>query len=334
MPIILVPGPPFQSGIWRTVTSPPLCRANNPVAHQPLGTFEMPMGFRDMAALEDLNHVQFNVFKSENQQLFPLLLSKQFDYIFTLVLLLLQEDNVYHYVLIKSLRNVVNHVELRRSRTDKVKVVKFSKLWTNERQTIAKTKKQIKKDTVDEMQRSDICPQSFGNREILILNRHIKNLHGFESEREIFCSSCEHTSKSLLEKLTHLSSNHDRNTARVCVCCEKVFVSENDFKYLLQNHLSLPVSDESTDQLPVTSTFKNTFKSFHIDVHDSHDFLECVRKEESRIRLHLLEYAQKRPLKVNIGLEIPAEDTLEKTEVHCNTDMTPVFAEGYRNRTT
>ena len=51
---------------------------------------------------------------------FHFFFSKQFDYIFTLVLLLLQEYNVYHYVLIKSLRNVVNHVELRRPQTDKV----------------------------------------------------------------------------------------------------------------------------------------------------------------------------------------------------------------------
>ena len=77
-------GPPLQTDTWRTVTSPHLYSANNPAAHQSLRTFEMLMGFRDMAASENLNYVQVNVFKYENQQLFLLCLSEQFGYTFIL----------------------------------------------------------------------------------------------------------------------------------------------------------------------------------------------------------------------------------------------------------
>ena len=69
-------GPPLQTGSWRTVTSPPLYSSNNPPAHQAIGDFDMPMGFKEMPKFEILNNVQVNVFRYENKQLFPLRLSK------------------------------------------------------------------------------------------------------------------------------------------------------------------------------------------------------------------------------------------------------------------
>ena len=91
-------GPPLQTDTWRTVTSPPLYSSNNPSAHQAIGDFDMPMGFKDMANFAILNTVPVNVFRYENKQLFPLRLSKNYDFEFTLDLVLLQDDQIYHYV--------------------------------------------------------------------------------------------------------------------------------------------------------------------------------------------------------------------------------------------
>ena len=56
-------GPLLQTDTWRTVTSPPLYSSNKPSAHQAIGDFDMPMGFKDKAKFEILNNVQVNVFR-------------------------------------------------------------------------------------------------------------------------------------------------------------------------------------------------------------------------------------------------------------------------------
>ena len=89
-------GRPLELDTWRTVTSPTLYSANNPAAYQPLGSFDMLMGFRDITAFKKLNQVQVNVFKYKKKQLIPLRLSKQFDNVFILDFLLLNEDSVHH----------------------------------------------------------------------------------------------------------------------------------------------------------------------------------------------------------------------------------------------
>ena len=110
-------GPPLQTDTWRTVTSPPLYSSYNPSAHQAIGDFDKPMGFKDRAKFEILN-VQVNVFRYENKQLFPLCLSKNYDFEFTLDLLLLQDDQIYHYVFITNILSLVNHIKQRRPRSD------------------------------------------------------------------------------------------------------------------------------------------------------------------------------------------------------------------------
>ena len=183
------------------------------------------------------------------------------------------------------------------------------------------------------MQRCEICSKTFANRQNL--NRHRKKVHGIKkTEPELFCSLCNHTSKTLLDMQIHLSSTHGGNPARVCTYCKQVFITEESFTCHLQNEHSLPVSkqNDSKDQSPIISAFEDTFKTFRIDGENDLDFLEFMLKKESQIRQKLFELAQKRPLKVqisvNIRLEKPTGETSEKTDIHLNTDMTPVFAEG------
>ena len=71
-----------------------------------------------MANFETLNNVQVNVFRYENKQLFPLRLSKTYDFEFTLDLLLLQDDQIYHYVFITNILSLVNHIKQMRPRSD------------------------------------------------------------------------------------------------------------------------------------------------------------------------------------------------------------------------
>ena len=63
----------------------------------------------------------------------------------------------------------------------------------------------------------------------------------------------------------------------------------------------MPVSEESKDQLPVTSASENTFKTLHIVGDDSPVFLQVMLMKESLIRQNLLEYAGKNLLKVEIS---------------------------------
>ena len=74
--------------------------------HQPVGEFEMPMGFEQMKAFETLNDVATNVFGYDKGQLYPLRVSI-FESDFVMDLLLLYDADIYHYVLITDLVKVV-----------------------------------------------------------------------------------------------------------------------------------------------------------------------------------------------------------------------------------
>ena len=75
---------------------------NRPEIHQPLGEFDMPMGFEDILELEKLNDVQVNVFGYDKGQLFPLQISS-YESEFLMDLLLLYDGDHHHYVLITDL---------------------------------------------------------------------------------------------------------------------------------------------------------------------------------------------------------------------------------------
>ena len=74
--------------------------------HQPVGEFEMPMGFEQMKAFEDLNDVAINVFGYDKGKLYPLRVSS-FESDFVLDLLLLYDADIFLFVLITDLVKVV-----------------------------------------------------------------------------------------------------------------------------------------------------------------------------------------------------------------------------------
>ena len=82
---------------------------SNPNLQQPLGDFEMPMGFDDMKEFESLNNVQVKVFGFEKSQLYPLRVSN-YESSFMMDLLLLYECVWYHYVPITDLGKLVCYV--------------------------------------------------------------------------------------------------------------------------------------------------------------------------------------------------------------------------------
>ena len=61
-------GPPLygEKSSWRVKTSPHTYSLQNPVAHQPVGEFDMPMSLNDIPRFERLNNVQVNVFRLVN----------------------------------------------------------------------------------------------------------------------------------------------------------------------------------------------------------------------------------------------------------------------------
>ena len=105
-------GPSLHESVsWRLRTSPETYSAVNILAHQPLGEYEMPMGFKQIPKFEKTNKVQVNIFQYHKKNLIPLLISKQKDFRFTLDLLLLTDEQTHHYVLIKDLRVFVNNIK-------------------------------------------------------------------------------------------------------------------------------------------------------------------------------------------------------------------------------
>ena len=85
-------------------TSPATYQQEN--IHQPVGEFEMPMGFEQMKAFETLTDVAINVFGYDKGQIYPLRVSS-FESDFVMDLLLLYDADIYHYVLINDLVKVV-----------------------------------------------------------------------------------------------------------------------------------------------------------------------------------------------------------------------------------
>ena len=183
------------------------------------------------------------------------------------------------------------------------------------------------------MQHCDICGKSFANRQNL--NRHRKKVHCLKrNETEIICGLCNFSSKSLLQIKTHLSTAHEGKPFRVCVYCKKIFVDESDFNHHLQNEHTLPIlqrNDPSTN-LESKSAFKNLFKIFQVDGDGSIDFVQFMLQKEQDIRQVLLESAQNSPMKVQLSASIrltkPVEESPESIEIHLNTDMIKVFADG------
>ena len=57
-------------------TNPETYITSNPMSHQPVGEFEMPMTFNQIPRFEKLNKVQVNVFRYQNKDLIPLRISK------------------------------------------------------------------------------------------------------------------------------------------------------------------------------------------------------------------------------------------------------------------
>ena len=83
---------------------------NQPGIHQPLGKFDMPMGFDDIPELTKLNEVQVNVYGYHNRQLFPLkILSYESE--FVMELFLLYDYDHLHNVLITHLLKVICYLQ-------------------------------------------------------------------------------------------------------------------------------------------------------------------------------------------------------------------------------
>ena len=96
---------------WRMRTNPETYSTSNPMTHQPVGHFEMPMAFNQIPRFENLNKVQVNVFRYQNKDLIPLRISKRQELPFILDLLLLSDGQAYHYVLIKDLKILISNLK-------------------------------------------------------------------------------------------------------------------------------------------------------------------------------------------------------------------------------
>ena len=91
-------------------TSPETYSPRNQLAHQAVGDYEMPMGFGQMLRFEKLNKCNVNVFRYTENELVPLRFSRE-DSTFNVDLLLVDDGQEYHYVLILDLLRRVNLIK-------------------------------------------------------------------------------------------------------------------------------------------------------------------------------------------------------------------------------
>ena len=188
------------------------------------------------------------------------------------------------------------------------------------------------------MQRCDICSKSFANRQNL--NRHRTKIHGMKkNEHELFCSSCDFNYKTLIKMQVHLSSQHNGKPTRICVYCKKIFMTESNFRKHLREQHSLPMRNQTDkiDDRNFNSAFNNTFKIFKIEAEDDHNLLEFLLEKETLIQETLMENSQRKLKKVQLSVKLilqkPIEEDTDKIEVHLNTDMNRVFAQGLAKET-
>ena len=92
-------------------TSPDTYSRRNPLAHQAEGEFEMPMGFGQMLRFEKLNDCKINVFRYTENQLVPLRVTREKGDGLEIDLLLVDDGQEYHYILILDLLRLVSMVK-------------------------------------------------------------------------------------------------------------------------------------------------------------------------------------------------------------------------------
>ena len=92
-------------------TSPDTYSRRNPLAHQAKGEFEMPMGFGQMLRFEKLNNCKINVFRYMEKQLVPQRVTRETNDNLEIDLLLVDDGQEYHYILIQDLLRLVNLVK-------------------------------------------------------------------------------------------------------------------------------------------------------------------------------------------------------------------------------
>ena len=92
-------------------TNPETYSPFNPMTHQPVGNFGMPMAFNQVLSFENLNKVQVNVFRYRKKDFIPLQISERQELPFMLDLLLLSDGQAYHYLLIKDLKFLVSNLK-------------------------------------------------------------------------------------------------------------------------------------------------------------------------------------------------------------------------------
>ena len=105
-------GPSLHENVSRHLrTSPETYKRTINLAHQPIGEFEMPMGFNQVPKFEKLHNVHVNIFQYRQNALLPLLNPKNTSFCFTLDLLLLIDGRTHQYVLIKDFKLFVSNIE-------------------------------------------------------------------------------------------------------------------------------------------------------------------------------------------------------------------------------
>ena len=105
-------GPSLQSpgeGMRRLKTNPSTYSPSNPLALQPRGEFEMPMGIGQMSRFDEMD-LKINILEYGNKELVPNRVSKKCYADFDVDLFLLKKGLTHHYMLITNFKNLICRV--------------------------------------------------------------------------------------------------------------------------------------------------------------------------------------------------------------------------------
>ena len=180
------------------------------------------------------------------------------------------------------------------------------------------------------------CSAQLCNRRSL--NKHLKNIHKIFPDVPTFrCFHCSEKVRSLptLRKHSHIS--HQQPILKVCYTCRVGFQTKLNYAEHVKNEHGMPILDMEEDEIdltrPTVSSISGGVNYYEFQPGENDlDIMEYMfrkRDEVSRIiQKHTQKFPQKLQVNVEMTLQKPLEEEVEKVSVYFNTETVTVYHSG------
>ena len=170
------------------------------------------------------------------------------------------------------------------------------------------------------------------------LNKHLKNIHNIFPDIPTFsCFHCSEKVRSLptLRKHSHIS--HQQPILKVCYTCRVGFQTKLDYVEHVNNEHGMPILDMEEDDVdssrPTVSSISGGLNYYEFQPGEKDlDIMEYMfrkRDEVARIiQKHTHKFPQKLQINVEMTLQKPLDEEVEKVSVYFNTETVTVYHSG------